>query len=1308
MRGDLSTAFDAASDSELGEDDFSIREARCFFHRRKIGVELGARKTSVTTDVSQEGHEHLVAYIKNKLSIKECISYIPGGGAQTRVNIGSPCYCGAMNLDHYGYTSPIDESISPMLGCRLGSADPRAICSPSPRDSRKLVLTSAIARTLLDKRLVARHNTKKTSSPLPISGRANFIDASSPRPDLLLRPYSQLLTESGASSIGSAAFHNVNASDWNESTAIKEVPCNSFGEIEFASDEAHTKPAKYVRLSNSTPISDVVELMTNGWKMLESNRPSLVISVIGGGKNFKFDGDSREVFNHGLVRAAHATNAWLITSGSNMGVMKAVGEAVREGHTVAFGGSRMNETLTCIGVAHWGTVQSRKDLISSDGDGCWPATYHVDPVIREGKPASLDPNHTHFILVDDGYSKYVRPTVAEFRAKLEQKIAANEDGGLGVPVVVVLIEGGLDALDAICEYLKCRIPVVICQGTGRAADILSYAKLSCVEEIDLTTGKISRSLAEEHRIVVMQMLTEAYSGSMKVGKRIVQEKLAEILQRVELCCQEDDLITLCDIDSNEDLDLAILTALLDGQGTRPIDQLHLALKWNRADVASDRIFPKYGSYENGELEKLMTEALATNKVDFVRLLLLRGVDIKNYLTVNRLRYLYNTCPPGSFIYILLGSVAHKRTKYFLCDVKVVLEQQIGKKMDDVYALDSEEATQSHLDRQKKSVESIAYNDASFDKPFKELFFWAVLVNRPRLARFFWECTDHPVMNALVASKIYGSMSERANGNANSHLADHFVKLARRYEALAKHVIDQAYEFDSDKALLIVEMPHEKWDQLNCMQMAALAINKSFMASTCSQMWLDQVWRLGVKCTGLEVVIGILCPFYVLFRMQFDESIIGATRKKLSLYQRYKVFIASPIAKFSTFTVSWIVFLTLYSYVVVFALRPGTMHYPEMVLHIWVASLFIDKIRMALIFLLAKDGETRYLASSLLDLFWTPFFYKVDMVLLGLHAAGCCLRGLPPESFDVTRVVFCLAAATAFSRLFRVYMAHPYLGPKLFVIRQMLADVIMFLTVLVVFMLAYSVCAQALLFPDRHFYWGIFIDTFYYPYWQLYGELSLDNTIEGNLDGCDGNVTMNARGEWCPRRFWPVAFLLGIYLLVGNILLVNLLIAIFSHVFEDVHLNSLEIWKFEMFGLSTEFAQMPILPPPLTIIENIYDGLAWLLFCRRRNRIGDSSTMPLTQRQRENLVAFEKECMNEYNKRIEVETLQQTTSRMQSVSEKLEKVVKELKSEEKARQLRHARRKISSSSQDDQITTQICRKEGNVDNEKVQDILAVAK
>ena len=58
--------------------------------------------------------------------------------------------------------------------------------------------------------------------------------------------------------------------------------------------------------------------------------------------------------------------------------------------------------------------------------------------------------------------------------------------------------------------------------------------------------------------------------------------------------------------------------------------------------------------------------------------------------------------------------------------------------------------------------------------------------------------------------------------------------------------------------------------------------------------------------------------------------------------------------------------------------------------------------------------------------------------------------------------------------------------------------------------------------------------------------------------------MDDNGIPCPRHYWPVAIFLAGYLLLGNILLVNLLIAIFSHVFEEVEKDSLKIWKYEMW------------------------------------------------------------------------------------------------------------------------------------------------
>lgn len=53
------------------------------------------------------------------------------------------------------------------------------------------------------------------------------------------------------------------------------------------------------------------------------------------------------------------------------------------------------------------------------------------------------------------------------------------------------------------------------------------------------------------------------------------------------------------------------------------------------------------------------------------------------------------------------------------------------------------------------------------------------------------------------------------------------------------------------------------------------------------------------------------------------------------------------------------------------------------------------------------------------------------------------------------------------------------------------ELIMFLLVLVVFLLAYGVSSQGLLYRVRNPNWVIVRDIIYFPYWILYGELFLD-------------------------------------------------------------------------------------------------------------------------------------------------------------------------------------------------------------------------
>jgi len=52
--------------------------------------------------------------------------------------------------------------------------------------------------------------------------------------------------------------------------------------------------------------------------------------VTGGAKNFTIPHRIKKAFKEGLVKAAASTGAWIITGGTNTGVMRLVGEAVAD------------------------------------------------------------------------------------------------------------------------------------------------------------------------------------------------------------------------------------------------------------------------------------------------------------------------------------------------------------------------------------------------------------------------------------------------------------------------------------------------------------------------------------------------------------------------------------------------------------------------------------------------------------------------------------------------------------------------------------------------------------------------------------------------------------------------------------------------------------------------------------------------------------------------------------------------------------------------------------------------------------------
>ena len=117
---------------------------------------------------------------------------------------------------------------------------------------------------------------------------------------------------------------------------------------------------KFPTLKGSDGADEFWDVAMNDWKL---EKPRMIISVIGSGKSLKLSPKVRERFGRGLVRAILSSNAWVLTSGTNVGIAKEVGDAVTR---YALG---KTEQINLIGFVQWNTLdeENQENVLNNTG-----------------------------------------------------------------------------------------------------------------------------------------------------------------------------------------------------------------------------------------------------------------------------------------------------------------------------------------------------------------------------------------------------------------------------------------------------------------------------------------------------------------------------------------------------------------------------------------------------------------------------------------------------------------------------------------------------------------------------------------------------------------------------------------------------------------------------------------------------------------------------------------------------------------------------------------------------------------------------
>ena len=348
------------------------------------------------------------------------------------------------------------------------------------------------------------------------------------------------------------------------------------------------------------------------------------------------------------------------------------------------------------------------------------------------------------------------------------------------------------------------------------------------------------------------------------------------------------------------------------------------------------------------------------------------------------------------------------------------------------------------------------------------------------------------------------------------------------------------------------------------------------------------------------IIGLILPIIAWTPLVEFQPGLGDEGGSLNPFQKIMTFYKCPIVKYTGMCISFVAFLLLYSFVVLFQYR-WEYHISEIVLYAWFIILGISELRELL------TEPSRTLKGKCKD-YIRSIWNRWDCLCLTISIISFVMRNFK-ITFWLSRVLMAYNCAFYYVRMFRIFHASTNLGPKLVVFHKMIPQIITFMFLLIVFIFAYGIGSQAMIDPYRELtldnIGNLWNEAIMQPYWQMFGELSLDKVAVKKYQCPTNDSKEVCQSPDFDHFTYMNAFLpifLAIYMLVGNVMLLNLLIAIFTSVFDEVNRNSNEIWKWEMYRLLVDYDSRPVLPPPLIILEIFWDmikGCGKLICCRQR-------------------------------------------------------------------------------------------------------------
>ncbi|XP_076098368.1 transient receptor potential cation channel subfamily M member-like 2 isoform X1 [Mytilus galloprovincialis] len=676
--------------------------------------------------------------------------------------------------------------------------------------------------------------------------------------------------------------------DGDETADLKWIEnCGmSGGIIKFSTQgcvQRRSNVSYYVKMAEETSTDMIADYFYKAWKL---GTPNIVVSIISNPDLWKRwkNQKQRDDFQKGIVEAINTTSMWLLTDGTNTGVSKMIGNAIKKEkerrHLLAANISKQHlvsdnleklPKITAIGVIPTSKLSYAEVFETQDSEISIELSDQDNMSLLE----ELNPDLTNFIMLDQvktnqDVNDYRLAIEKRFRRpvgkpKQYRKIDDNGSGevitGTTTPLVGLLIQGGRTDIEHVCDLIKIKVPIVILKGTGSAADLFSFAH-----------DEIKKRPDEEHvnsyvKPELLKRLMKAFPNEFKndvLARNQCRDRMVECLQfslkdtfpTVPLKKVEQNFVTVLDIDADtsvlQNLNKYILLALFESQepqkGRMLQEQLQknlkLTLDWNRQDLALSQIFQKYDwvriKISNNLLDLAM---MKKDRHKFVELFLDRdAIEVHKYFSHKKFLYLINHFEdPEFFRTICLGEMlgyspisdypVGKRFVYgYKCGMNKLLYKatyltQLASFTDfeEIEAMDGNVSAPAVAER----------------KAFNILVYWAALNFDAELTKTLWKKTEEPMAMAIIVSMIWHRMAKRWCPDVD--LKRRLLASSKEFGKMAVQLLDYSYKDSNINTIALLDERLEDFNFKTVIELAHMSKNKHFIAHYICQKWLRRRW-----------------------------------------------------------------------------------------------------------------------------------------------------------------------------------------------------------------------------------------------------------------------------------------------------------------------------------------------------------------------------------------------------------------------------------------------------------------------------------